>query len=339
MCLAIPGRVVEIVDEAGDIAKAVAFLAGRGYVTGAFSGNAAWVTPEYVGRGFLRFKVYQLEDLLRRTTFGRAMGRVLTAAGYDAAGRGKKAPAINAQFLEFLDDYPARPFFAYLCYMDVNQAFHHRRLNHPFWAKNASTREVIDAYEQGLTTLDAHLGSLFADLERRGVLRNTLVIITSDHGQSFGADGTTDHDPAGHGTSLYPEQTRVPLFVIAAGRVKPGHEITPVVSTRAIPSMIAHLLGLADTPFHDAFVPDLLRSESEGNGRVPPALITLNYDDNKIRSVVWDRWQYLKLLNPPAEREELYDLAIDPLATTNQAPAHPVMDPIRNLLQQALTGG
>jgi arylsulfatase A-like enzyme len=314
------------------------YFAGRGYVTGAFSGNAAWVTPEYLGRGFLRFDVYLLEDLLRRTALGRVMSRVLSAFGLDPAGRGKKADVLNAQFLDFLDDYQARPFFAYLCYMDVNQAFHHRRLDHPFWVKNAPTREVIAAYEQGLTTLDAQVGRLFGDLERRGVLRNTLVIITSDHGESFGADGTTDHDPPGHGTSLYPEQTRVPMFVIAAGKVRPGQEVTQVVSTRAIPSMITHLLGLTGTPFHDAYVPDVLRPESEGEGRVPPALITLSYDYSRIRSVVWDRWQYLKVLTP-AEREELYDLAIDPLATTNQAPAHPVMDPIRSMLQQALPGG
>jgi arylsulfatase A-like enzyme len=315
------------------------YFAGRGYVTGAFSGNAAWVTPEYLGRGFLRFDVYELENLLRRTALGRAMSRILTAFGLDPAGRGKKADALNAQFLDFLDDYPARPFFAYLCYMDVNQAFHHRRLNHPFWVKNGSTPEVIDAYEQGLTTLDAHVGRLFDDLERRGVLRNTVVIITSDHGESFGADGTTDHDPAGHGTSLYSEQTKVPMFVIAAGKVRPGHEVTQIVSTRAIPSMLTHLLGLADAPFHDAYVPDLLRPENEGEGRVPPALITLNYNDRKIRSVIWDRWQYLKAVNTPADREELYDLASDPLATTNEAPGHPVMEPVRRMLQQLLTGG
>ena len=165
------------------------------------------------------------------------------------------------------------------------------------------------------------------------------MIVTSDHGESFGADGTTDHDPAGHGTSLYPEQTRVPMFVIAAGKVRPGQEITQVVSTRAIPSMITHLLGLTGTPFHDAYVPEVLRPESEAEGRVPPALMTLNYNQRKVRSVIWDRWQYLRVQNAPDDREELYDLAIDPLATTNQAPVHPVMDPVRRILQQLLTGG
>ena len=52
------------------------FFAARGYVSGAFSGNAAWITPEYLGPGFLRFEVYILEDLLRRTVLGRKLGYV-----------------------------------------------------------------------------------------------------------------------------------------------------------------------------------------------------------------------------------------------------------------------
>ena len=56
------------------------FLGERGYVSGAFSGNASWVTPEYMGRGFLRFDVYLLEDILRRTAYGRPIERLLWEA-------------------------------------------------------------------------------------------------------------------------------------------------------------------------------------------------------------------------------------------------------------------
>ena len=105
------------------------FFARHGYVTGAFSGNAAWITPEYLGRGFLRFEVYIPENLFRRTVYGRIIGLALGKVGYNDAGRGKKAPQLNAQFLQFIDDYQNRPFFAYLCYMDVNQYFHDRRFN------------------------------------------------------------------------------------------------------------------------------------------------------------------------------------------------------------------
>src|SRR5690606_31724814 len=50
----------------------------RGYATGAFSSNSAWITPEHLGRGFVRFNVYILEDLVRRTVAGRISERFLT---------------------------------------------------------------------------------------------------------------------------------------------------------------------------------------------------------------------------------------------------------------------
>jgi arylsulfatase A-like enzyme len=314
------------------------FFARRGYVTGAFSGNAAWVTPEYLGRGFLRFDVYLLEDLLRRTVYGRQISRPLATVGYHDAGRGKKASTLNAQFLKFIHDYRGRPFFAYLCYMDVNQSFHNRWLNYGF-RKQAPMREVVKAYEQGLTALDTQIGDLFDKLRQQGILENTLVIITSDHGQSFGAAETSDHDPLCHGTSLYPEQIKVPLFVIFPGKLLIGRKVTRLVSTRAIPATITHALGLADSPFIGEPLPNIWGQESPLEDGDACVLATLNYDDHTIQSVLWDRWQYINHLNNPYKSEELYDLARDPLARENLATFHLLLGRIRELLPQLLAVG
>jgi arylsulfatase A-like enzyme len=310
------------------------FFARQGYVTGAFSGNASWVSPEYLGRGFLRFDVYLIEDLLRRTAHGRTVDRVLQEVGYHYAGRGKKAPTLNGQFLQFLGDYRGRPFFAYLCYMDVNQGFHARRFN-TYFRKLAPTHEVIEAYDLALRELDAQVGILFTELERRSLLENTLVIITSDHGESFGAEGTDDHDPSGHGTSLYPEQLQVPLFVVYAARLPPGRRVRHTVSIRAIPAMITRLLGLERSPFGGSPLP--LAEDPPGAPEDKTAVLaTLNYDDHKLQSVVRDHWQYIRNLRDPRGGEELYDLAADPLAKVNLGWDHPLIDPMRELLQQSL---
>jgi hypothetical protein len=55
--------------------------------------------------------------------------------------------------------------------------------------------------------------------------------------------------------------------------------------------------------------------------------------------VVWDRWQYLKDLNSAGQREELYELIVDPLAKKNLAGDHPVIETIRRQLQQLLVVG
>jgi arylsulfatase A-like enzyme len=65
-----------------------------------------------------------------------------------------------------------------------------------------------DRYDEELRGLDAELGELFAALEARGILDNAWVVITSDHGESFGEHGTTQHT-----SSLFNEQVRVPLII------------------------------------------------------------------------------------------------------------------------------
>src|SRR5690606_40778061 len=63
------------------------------------------------------------------------------------------------------------------------------------------TRRSSDlAYE------DHELQWLLDALERRGLLDNTIVIVTSDHGEEFG-----EHDVFTHGNTLYDPALRVPL--------------------------------------------------------------------------------------------------------------------------------
>ena len=310
------------------------FFGGLGYVTGAFSGNASWITPEYLGRGFLRFEAYIPEDVLRRTAYGRFIGRLLWEFGYHYAGRGKKAPELNDQLLRFLDDYPGRPFFAYLCYMDVNQAFHHRRLNRSFWTNAPPEAEVIAAYDRGLVLLDQQIGALFAELEKRRILKKTLVIITSDHGESCGSREIDDHDPAGHGTSLYPEQTRVPLFLVFPDKIEAARKVEASVSIRQIPKTITKLLGLADSAFNGYALPIVNYNSSEPYEAA--LLATLNYDDQKVQSVVRHPWHYIINRKDTENGEELYNLADDPLAKKLLRPNHSIGRQFRDLLEKLL---
>jgi arylsulfatase A-like enzyme len=287
------------------------YLGRRGYATGAFSSNAAWIVPEHLGRGFVRFEAYILEDLARRTVTGRVAERVLNRLGYHKAGRGKEATVLSAQFLRFVDDYSERPFFGYLCYMDVNRNMHRRSLGDAFWETPATREEILAAYDSALTALDEQIGDLLEELDRRGKLATTMIIVTSDHGESFGAGMLADHDPEGHGTSLYPEQVRVPLFVVMPGAVDAAQHSERVVSIRDIPATVAALLGDSGRPFEGT---SLLNPGASGSDT--PELSTLDYADRRIRSVMWNGWQYLAYPDEP-EREELFDLRADPGATRN----------------------
>jgi arylsulfatase A-like enzyme len=80
------------------------------------------------------------------------------------------------------------------------------------------------------------LGVLFRELERRGLLDNTLVVVTSDHGDEFAEHGMVEH-----GNSLYRPSLHVPLLIRFPGHVPEGRRVKPAASLR---NLAATLLGL-----------------------------------------------------------------------------------------------
>ncbi|MAE75964.1 MAG: hypothetical protein CMJ85_03725 [Planctomycetes bacterium] len=68
--------------------------------------------------------------------------------------------------------------------------------------------EAFRSYLDTVAYADDCLRELFAALEREGLLSETVVIITADHGQAFG-----EHGRIGHGTSIHDEQTHLPLII------------------------------------------------------------------------------------------------------------------------------
>ena len=220
------------------------FLAGHGYLTAGFVGNTYFCNSWYgLGRGFSHYEDFYDEDVavsvsetLRSSSLGR--GVVNLARLPLEAGRGRKSAAqINDDFLEWLSGQEkGRPFFAFLNYFDAHSPYvppadcdRHfgRRAETPAelallqdW-ENRPKQNVpesdatlaSDAYDDCIGYLDAQIGKLIDELKRRGVLENTLVVITSDHGEEMG-----EHGLFGHGRSLYSQELHVPLVVLPARR-------------------------------------------------------------------------------------------------------------------------
>jgi arylsulfatase A-like enzyme len=319
-----------------DVTTLPEYFSSLGYVTGAFSGNSSWVTPEYLHDDFLRFQVYIWQDYIRRTTFGRPIDQLLAGLGLHYAGLGKKAPQVNQEVVNFMDRYPDHPYFLYLCYMDVNQGFHHKELNHPFWEDNPPVAEIADAYDESLITLDSEIADLLNHIEARGGLDNTLIIITSDHGESFGEEYPGDHLPEGHGTSLYPEQSRIPLFLVYPGKILPGQVQDQSVSLQEIAKTITELLGFEEAPFPGTGLPIATLENSAESQSKAAVFITLNYDQYKSRSVVQDDWQFLRNFCSSEVVDELFNLSGDPTAQTNLLSKEPETTRLKTLLSNWL---
>ena len=176
----------------------------------------------------------------------------------------KDAASISRAFLNWLTDrrQPDRPFFAFLNLLDAHQPYVlPRGAPHRFMTYYATSDEYQAVYErwqvidktrlpQSLLTLardsyddclhyiDEHLGLLFDELERRGVLDRTLIIVTADHGEGLG-----EHSLFDHGESLYRTEILVPLVIVPPSGLNPSVVVDETVSLRDLPATIVDLVG------------------------------------------------------------------------------------------------
>ena len=300
-------------------------LTRHGYVTGAFIANNIWINPEYgFDRGFQAFSVHTPYSDASRTVWGRKIfGGLRDWLDVERLPDRKDAAAVNTNLLKWLDEYRGRPFFALVNYFDVHDPYHPPP---PFdtrftgdvsdlSGKKRRYRDSINAYDGLLAYVDEQIGFLRHELEQRDLARNTVVIITSDHGEALGDQGQPQH-----GKTLHRAVLRVPLVLVGPGAGPPGTRIRRAVSIEALPATVAALVGLdRERPFPGrTLIPP---TDGDGDDVPVPVLAELKDVDGSIaaKSLITAQWQYI--WNAPDGREELYDLDRDPRQLENLATA------------------
>ncbi len=226
------------------------FLSRQGYATAGFVANTVFCAAETgLNRGFEHYDdhVVSVAEALQVSALGRRvllpLGRGAIALADNLRGRSTRVPdetkdfknanTINRLFLDWLTEHQNGPFFAFLNYFDAHTPYllpdgYEYRFGRPirscadrtfmgrWWLldkREFGADEVqlaIDAYDSCIAYLDEQLGRLFAELECRGVLRDTIVIVTADHGEHLG-----EHQLFGHAGSLYDPEVHVPLLIVA----------------------------------------------------------------------------------------------------------------------------
>lgn len=189
----------------------------------------------------------------------------------DAPFKGIRDIDYAANFEDFLDkNTDGKPFCFWLGTYEP-----HRFYEKDSWKKAGKTldsvnvqpflpdREVVRGdlqdYAVEVEWYDTHVGRAIKALEERGLLENTLVLITSDHGMPF---------PRVKG-QIYEEGFHVPLIAYWKGVIKAGTRITDFVSFPDIAPTIMELAGLEPHPqmTGKSFKDILLANKS---GRVDP---------------------------------------------------------------------
>jgi arylsulfatase A-like enzyme len=314
-------------------------LRRHGYRTAAFSANLYWFTrPMGFGRGFIRFEdhFHSLGDMVARTVYGSAFERlVLRRLGIEDIPARKRASDINRSVLQWIQRDPEIPFFIMVNYFDAHDPYlppaPYRNLfssaekpggiinGHMGRYAPVLTREQvqdeIDAYDGAIAYVDSQIGYLLAELEKRGVIEDLVVILTSDHGEAFG-----DHGFFRHEHSLYREVLHVPLIFYRPGKVPSELRIKQPVTIAAIPATVMELTGVSDpVRFPGPPLTQLWKNPLEAGSREwPYPLAEIKHEPwslehypvthGSLKSLISPKWQYIK---HEKFGIELYDLDND----------------------------
>lgn len=279
-----------------------------GCATGAVVANVAFMDERFgLSQGF--------------DQYDRRMGRV---------------EAVNERVLGWLDEHGQGPFFLFVNYMDTHSPYNTKPLEDrslgPLGGDNTLKRasrlvldpaleapelllrQLVNQYDTAIANLDWGLGQLFDELRRRGLYHDTLIVITSDHGEYLG-----EKDLIEHSKDVYQGALHVPLIVKAPGQTE-GDTDTDWISHVHLPGLILDLS---------------LRSLNSGipiGERIPTpsraVVLSENYysraaDLRAPWGARFDRVRRvlvrgdMKFIGSSDGAHELYNLALDPLETVN----------------------
>jgi arylsulfatase A-like enzyme len=177
-------------------------------------------------------------------------------------------------------------------------------------------KEDIDLYDSSIRFVDGELERIAAFALGPARSDETVLIIHGDHGQAFMEHGTRTH-----GRSVYQEETRVPLLLFG-----PGIGSRRVDSPVSLIDVAPTILDLAGLPPNGALCGDSLLPAIRGAGAKPDRDVFIGVlpDSKQGASILaLVRGAYKIVVFPKTGRQQLYDIAADPLERRDLAAEEP----------------
>jgi arylsulfatase A-like enzyme len=170
---------------------------------------------------------------------------------YQLFNSSRYAEDVNPRAVKWLRAHAKgkRPFFLWVHYFDPHSPYILREYFEPKTLKGIASAadhwrddelpERMHDYDSEIYYTDHYIGQLLTELDRLGLKDSTLVVLTSDHGESLG-----EHDYVGHGRHLYENILHVPLIFRLPGKIVAGRVIhTPVSLVDLAPTILDVALG------------------------------------------------------------------------------------------------
>ncbi|MFT7464959.1 MAG: arylsulfatase A-like enzyme [Pseudohongiellaceae bacterium] len=237
-------------------------LQDQGYRTGAFVGSFVLHNKYGLDQGFESYSAPSAAELS-----GSSLNR-----------QERPAAEVVDEALAWTATVTAdEPFFLWLHFNDPHGPY---APVEPYRSQNA------DAYDGEIATCDGELGRLLNGLSAAGRDDDLLVVVTSDHGESFGEFGERSH-----GLFVYDATMRVPLIVVPPGAVPgDGRRVSTPVSLTDIPATILQATGVDRSAMPAVQVPSLL------DAKLTPASGAEAVEGRQSRSA--DRSLYIESMVP-----------------------------------------
>lgn len=265
------------------VATLAQVLKGSGYATGGFVGSFVLDGRFGIARGFDAYTDFRALESDAETELLLNVQR--------------RADAVVDEAIAWLDDQPG-PFFAWVHLYDPHTPYEPPE---PF-----ASRHRGRPYDGEIAYTDEQLGRLLRYLDESGRARDTLLVVTADHGEGLG-----DHGETWHAFFVYDSTIRVPLIVRGEG-LPSGLVIDGQASlVDLLPTALA-LLGIEDPDRSGRDGQDLRALIVDPAAAGPAAYAEsfvpfLNFGWSELRALHAGGYKYVA-----APRPELYDLRADP---------------------------
>jgi arylsulfatase A-like enzyme len=197
--------------------------------------------------------------------------------------------------------------------------------------KQRVAQHLINLYDGEIASNDSTFGLLLEMFEARDLMKDTLIVVASDHGEEFLEHGTWEH-----GKNLFAENLDVPL-IIRFPEGGHGLRIQQVVQHIDIMPTILDWLGLPvpDSVEGSSLLP-LIDSPESTAGSARPAFSYLELDGLPTQSVIIGEWKYIeRVRGGKVIWSGLFNRRTDPGDRTNQFEEYPIRSRYMSMLLDA----
>jgi arylsulfatase A-like enzyme len=162
--------------------------------------------------------------------------------------------------------------------------------------------------------VDKCLGEFFAYLKQRGLYDNSIIIVTSDHGDATGEFGRMSHS-----TSIWPEIMQVPLIIHLPQKMREHlvYDDDRVSTLTDITPTLYYLLGHGPIAQNVVYGRPLFAESREELNRYAPRDLLLASDVRAVYGILTADGRYLYTTYDSPAQSYLFDLTADPNAERN----------------------